>query len=75
MRMTIIRVSACWICHPELDEIEGRTPRILFPSTEIYAKSGQIGAAALRTEQEISGDDPESRKVSSLESLSEAELC
>lgn len=27
----LIRVSACGVCHTELDEIEGRTPPVLFP--------------------------------------------
>jgi hypothetical protein len=43
------RVSVCVICYPQLDEIEGMTPRLIFPLAEIYAKSGQIGMAAFRT--------------------------
>jgi len=27
----LIRVSACGICHTEPDEIEGRTPPLIFP--------------------------------------------
>jgi len=27
----LIRVSACGVCHTELDEIEGRTPPLIFP--------------------------------------------
>ena len=27
----LIRVSACGVCHTELDEIEGRTPPVIFP--------------------------------------------
>jgi propanol-preferring alcohol dehydrogenase len=27
----LIRVSACGVCHTELDEIEGRTPPAFFP--------------------------------------------
>ena len=41
---------------------------------EIYAKAGQMGTAAMKAEQELAGDDPESRKASALESLSDEEL-
>jgi hypothetical protein len=47
------------------------TPHAL---SEIYAKAGQIGSAAIKAEQELSGDDPESRKASALEDLGEADL-
>lgn len=33
---------------------------------EIYAKAGQIGTAAIKAEQELAGDDPESRKADTL---------
>jgi len=41
---------------------------------EIYGKAGQIGTTAIKAEQEMAGDDPESRKASALDSLSEDEL-
>lgn len=54
------------------DEIEGIvTPHSL---AEIYGKAGQIGTTAIKAEQEMAGDDPESRKASALDSLSEDEL-
>lgn len=53
-------------------EIEGIiTPHSL---AEIYAKSGQIGTAAIKAELGLSGDDPETRKASALEELSDAQL-
>ena len=30
-RQILVRVSACGVCHTELDEIEGRTPPSSFP--------------------------------------------
>ncbi len=30
-RQILVRVSACGVCHTELDEIEGRTPPVSFP--------------------------------------------
>jgi predicted DNA binding protein len=42
--------------------------------SEIYGKAAQIGASAIKAEQELSGDDPESRKASALEELSDAQL-
>jgi len=42
--------------------------------SEIYAKAGQIGTAAIKAEQEMAGDDPESRKANALDFLSEDEL-
>lgn len=54
------------------DEVEGIvTPHSL---AEIYGKAGQIGTAAIKAEQELAGDDPESRKADAMEDLNEAEL-
>jgi len=39
--------------------------------SEIYAKAGQIGTAAMKAEQELSGDDPESKKADSFLELIE----
>lgn len=54
------------------DEVEGIiTPHSL---SEICAKAGQIGTAAIKAGLEISGEDPEGRKASALEDLSDAQL-
>ena len=42
-----IRVSACGVCHTELDEIEGRTPPLHFPMVlghQVVGKVDQIGS-------------------------------
>ena len=46
-----IKVSACGVCHTELDEIEGRTapPRLpVVPGHEIVGRVDKLGAAAAR---------------------------
>ncbi|MBX7152086.1 zinc-dependent alcohol dehydrogenase family protein [bacterium] len=40
----LIRVSACGICHTELDEIEGRTPPSFFPMIPGHQVIGRIEA-------------------------------
>ena len=42
--------------------------------SKIYNDSAKIGTAAIKAEQELSGDDPESRKADALEDLSDAQL-
>jgi len=44
----LVRVSACGVCHTELDEIEGRTPPPQFPV--VYGKTihGPDGKMPLR---------------------------
>jgi len=46
-----IRVSACGVCHTELDEIEGRTPppRLpMVPGHEVIGRVDRLGAGATR---------------------------
>jgi len=46
-----IKVSACGVCHTELDEIEGRTapPRLpVVPGHEVVGKVDQVGTGATR---------------------------
>lgn len=38
----LIRVSACGVCHTEIDEIEGRTPPSHFPITPGHQVIGQV---------------------------------
>ncbi|HET6515982.1 MAG TPA: zinc-dependent alcohol dehydrogenase family protein [Thermodesulfovibrionales bacterium] len=47
----LIRVSACGVCHTELDEIEGRTPPSIFPIIPGHQVVGRVeaaGSAAMR---------------------------
>jgi len=41
---------------------------------EIYGKSAMIGTAAIKAKQELSGDDPESKKADALADLSDEQL-
>jgi propanol-preferring alcohol dehydrogenase len=41
----LVRVSACGVCHTELDEIEGRTPPPVFPVVPGHQVVGRIVAA------------------------------
>lgn len=46
-----IKVSACGVCHTELDEIEGRTapPRLpVVPGHEVVGRVDKVGAGATR---------------------------
>ena len=43
----LVQVSACGVCHPELDEIEGRTPPSVLPMVpghEVVGRVAEIGA-------------------------------
>ncbi len=47
----LVRVSACGVCHTELDEIEGRTPPPRFPiilGHQVVGRVEQLGAQASR---------------------------
>lgn len=47
----LLRVSACGVCHTELDEIEGRTPpsiQPVVPGHEVIARVEQLGRNAKR---------------------------
>jgi propanol-preferring alcohol dehydrogenase len=54
----LIKVSACGVCHTELDEIEGRTPPPKLPVVPGHQVVGTV--AALGTTD--LGHDPESQK-------------
>jgi len=41
----LIKVTACGVCHTELDEIEGRTPPPLFPVIPGHQVIGRVAAA------------------------------
>ena len=41
----LIQVSACGVCHTELDEIEGRTPPSFFPIVPGHQIAGRVAAA------------------------------
>ncbi len=41
---------------------------------KIYGEAAKIGTVAIKSEQELAGDDPESRKADAIESLSEDEI-
>ncbi len=41
----LVRVSACGVCHTELDEIEGRTPPAFFPIVLGHQAVGRVEAA------------------------------
>lgn len=40
----LIRISACGVCHTELDEIEGRTPPFVFPMVPGHQVVGRVAA-------------------------------
>jgi len=44
-REVLIKVSACGVCHTELDEIEGRTPPSLFPVIPGHQVIGKVEVA------------------------------
>lgn len=59
----------------EFEVSDGETHRLTLGSASIYWPTGtRMLSECARLELEMSGDDPESRKASALESLSEAEL-
>jgi alcohol dehydrogenase, propanol-preferring len=52
----VIKVSACAVCHTELDEIEGRTPPPRFPIVLGHQVVGVVQAAGNKTQNFKSGD-------------------
>ena len=59
----------------EFEVSDGETHRLTLGSASIYWPTGtKMLSECARLELELSGDDPESRKASAIESLSEAEL-
>ena len=52
----LIRVSACGVCHTELDEIEGRTPPPRFPVVLGHEVVGEVVAAGPGTDKLTVGD-------------------
>ena len=52
----LIKVSACGVCHTELDEIEGRTPPLRFPIILGHQIIGRVEKGGNRTSRFKSGD-------------------
>jgi propanol-preferring alcohol dehydrogenase len=52
----LIRVSACGVCHTELDEIEGRTPPSRLPMVLGHQVVGKIAASGTRAKRFRIGD-------------------
>ena len=52
----LIKVSACGVCHTELDEIEGRTPPPLLPVVPGHQIVGRIAACGERVSKFSIGD-------------------
>ena len=52
----LIRVSACGVCHTELDEIEGRTPPPRFPVVPGHEVVGRVAGAGEGARRFRSGD-------------------
>jgi propanol-preferring alcohol dehydrogenase len=52
----LIRVSACGVCHTELDEIEGRTPPPLLPVVLGHQVVGRVEKAGARAKKIKAGD-------------------
>ena len=52
----LIRVSACGVCHTELDEIEGRTPPPRFPVIPGHQVVGRVEIAGKNTSRFRRGD-------------------
>lgn len=52
----LIRVSACGVCHTELDEIEGRTPPPALPIIPGHEVIGQVAAAGDLCSRFVIGD-------------------
>jgi propanol-preferring alcohol dehydrogenase len=47
----LVKVNACGVCHTELDEIEGRTPPLIFPMIlghQVIGRVCQLGGSASR---------------------------
>jgi propanol-preferring alcohol dehydrogenase len=52
----LVKVSACGVCHTELDEIEGRTPPSRFPVIPGHQIIGRVEALGSRTSRYALGD-------------------
>lgn len=52
----LIKVSACGVCHTELDEIEGRTPPPAFPVVLGHQVVGRIEAMGNKSKKFNIGD-------------------
>lgn len=52
----LVRVSACGVCHTEIDEIEGRTPPSHFPMVLGHQIVGRISGLGVRAERFRIGD-------------------
>ncbi len=52
----LVKVSACGVCHTELDEIEGRTPPPRFPVVLGHQVVGRVEKAGKRTSRFKTGD-------------------
>jgi propanol-preferring alcohol dehydrogenase len=52
----LIKVSACGVCHTELDEIEGRTPPSLFPVIPGHQVIGKVVSAGKNVKKLKKGD-------------------
>ncbi len=52
----LVKVSACGVCHTELDEIEGRTPPPRFPVVLGHQIVGRVEAQGPRTSRYAIGD-------------------
>lgn len=52
----LIKVSACGVCHTEIDEIEGRTPPSLFPIVPGHQVVGRVETLGAKTSRFKEGD-------------------
>ena len=52
----VVKVSACGVCHTELDEIEGRTPPPSFPVIPGHQVVGRVIAAGSEVDKHAEGD-------------------
>jgi propanol-preferring alcohol dehydrogenase len=52
----LIRVSACGVCHTELDEIEGRTPPPKYPVVPGHQVIGKIESTGMKVKNLKAGD-------------------
>lgn len=55
-REVLVQVSACGVCHTELDEIEGRTPPSRFPMVLGHQVAGRVVQAGARATKFSLGD-------------------
>ena len=52
----LLKVSACGVCHTELDEIEGRTPPRQFPMIPGHQVVGRVAAVGSKVSAVKTGD-------------------